>query len=159
MKLTDLTINNDPNEGTWVTTMHTEDGEIAFQVIGTRSKAFRKAENRANAAMSNRERHKLRSGDLDALDRFEQARLRLKAEICVKNWRGLPDTEGQPLAFDRETAVKLMTHPKYRPVRDMMERAIDQVDEGLVETEEEAGENLSPTSAGNIAPMSSVAFV
>lgn len=159
MNLNDFTIQNDPNEGVWVTAMTTDEGEIAFKCKGTRSRAFRSAENRANVALTNRERNLIRQGDLAAMERLEQSRLKMKAELCVLDWRGLPDTEGKPLPFEKATAVKLMTNPKYRPVRDMIDRCIDMVDEGLIETEETASENLSPTSSGNIAPMSSAAFV
>lgn len=73
----------------------------------------------------------------------------LIGELLVLDWRGLTEDDGTPIEFSRERAVEFCTHADYRPLRALIELAVNNVvDMGRKTLEIDLG-NFETSSAGN----------
>ena len=137
MKITDLEIDVDAvDNGAWVRDIP-DMGGVAFRVRGSEYAPYQKA---LRATMVSQGRRQRLASQMD-MDKFQAVQYRLTAEHLLLDWSGLDGADDQPLPFTPETAMRLMTERKFRPVQRGVIYAIDIVDSGLAGHREEAAGN------------------
>jgi hypothetical protein len=69
---------------------------------------------------------------------------RIEREVtlsCLKNWRGIEDDDGKPLAHSNELAREMLLNPDFQSLTDIVGGACNQVHERIVTAKVEAIKN------------------
>ena len=137
MKRSSLKLDLDAvDNGKWVGDIPDLEG-VRFRVRGTEYLPYQKA--MRNAMMTTGRRQRLQQ-TVD-MDKFTAVQGRLVSEHLLLDWDGIEDDDGAAFPCTKEAALEAMTDRAYRPLQRGVLYAIDIVDTGLTDFQEEAEGN------------------
>jgi hypothetical protein len=133
MKLNELELNLDAiDTGVWITDP-ADDAGFAVKVKGRRCKAYQKGQ---TAALTKaRKTSRKRDIEISVLQKIDNEQV---ANHCLLDWKNMFGADGNPMPYNTELAMKLMTDRKYAPFQDFVKSAVDRVDENDLEDVEAA---------------------
>lgn len=121
-------------QGDWVENIP-EMGDLRLKVRGTRNKDW----NRMQRVLTDAVPKKKKVGGRIADSEQERITVSLLLNTCLLDWSGLEGDDGQPIAYSKEMAGKLLTDLEYRNFRDAVIWAATVVaEQGAAEVEDAA---------------------
>ena len=147
MKLSELTVDTDRQEnGAWVDDIPEVQG-LRLKVRGAYNADWRRMQAKLLDAVP---RKKRMGGRIDPEDN-DAIMTKCLLNCCLLDWEGLEGDDGQPIPFDKKTAMKLLSEPEYRRFRESVIWAANVVGETIEENADDTLGNLVKLSDGNTA--------